>query len=419
MLLALFLMLLAPASYAGEIKDDAKFFSRDGLNKSKELINKIKTETGKDVVVETYDGIPKNLRESFQKNRDKFYINWVEERARELNLDGVLVLIAREKAEDVAVGKSPSSRVEVTAGKKFQQAGFTNAYQKEITDFFIDRFKKSKFDEGLYEGLSVVDDKVKKTLGIGAKIKDVAKKSGEVLKETGQDAIEGKLTMSTIILYAVLAMIGLWLVFGILRAFGGQRRQMANQGYQQQQQGFPQQPQVNSQGMPLPPARRGPFDSPYQQQGYPQQQPMGYPPQQRGGGMMGPILGGLFGAAAGSWMYDKFMRPSGGGGFGGGSPGSSGGDFGGGGGSQPRGDSEYYTTGGDFGGGDSQASSGGNFDDGVANSGGGDFGGGNDFGSTGGSGGDFGGGDFGGGSDFGTSEDTGGGFGESTSDSDL
>jgi len=96
-----------------------------------------------------------------------------------------------------------------------------------------------------------------------------------------------------------------------------------------------------------------------------------------GGGFMTSLLGGLFGAAVGNWMYDSFFRGSGGG-WGasdayGADPStgneSAGEDFGD---DTPGGDFDG-SGGGDFGGGDS---------------GGGDFGGG-DFG-----GGDFGGGDF-------------------------
>ena len=69
-----------------------------------------------------------------------------------------------------------------------------------------------------------------------------------------------------------------------------------------------------------------------------------------GGGFFPSLLGGLFGAAAGMWMYDSFFRhdtPSGGG-FGGGDAGSSGdGDFSGG---DVGGDNGGFS-GGDFGGG--------------------------------------------------------------------
>jgi hypothetical protein len=102
---------------------------------------------------------------------------------------------------------------------------------------------------------------------------------------------------------------------------------------------------------------------------------MGYPGGAGGGGFFSSLLGGLFGAAVGNWMYDSFFRGSG----------------------SAWGSSEAY-------GADSPTSSdqdgeafgddgGGGADFGDTDTGG-DFGGG-DFG-----GGDFGGGDFGGGGDF-------------------
>jgi hypothetical protein len=96
-----------------------------------------------------------------------------------------------------------------------------------------------------------------------------------------------------------------------------------------------------------------------------------------GGGFLSNVLGGMFGAAAGMWMYNHF--------FGGGTPGASAGGWFGGGDStgEEAGTGDFSggtESGGDFGGGDS---GGGWF--GGGDSGGGDFGGG-----------DFGGGDFGG-----------------------
>jgi uncharacterized protein len=81
-----------------------------------------------------------------------------------------------------------------------------------------------------------------------------------------------------------------------------------------------------------------------------------------GGGFLTSLLGGLFGAAAGMWLYNTF--------FGGSThasdAGTTGEDAG------TGGDDDYSGSGGDFGGGDDYGGSGGDF-------GGGDFGGGGDF----------------------------------------
>jgi hypothetical protein len=110
---------------------------------------------------------------------------------------------------------------------------------------------------------------------------------------------------------------------------------------------------------------------------------------------MSGLLGGMFGAAAGNWIYDSFFRGGHSSGWGGSqaygdSPGSA---------PEPR-DTDYTGTGGDFGDAGGGGAGGGDF--GGGGGGGGDFGGGG--GDFGGGGGDFGGGggDFGGGGgDFG------------------
>ena len=89
--------------------------------------------------------------------------------------------------------------------------------------------------------------------------------------------------------------------------------------YGQQQ---PQQPQQQPYGQPPPPygqqqppygqPQQPPYGYPPQQQPYPPQYPYPVPPQapQGGGGFLPSLMGGLFGAAAGNWMYDRFRGGS-------------------------------------------------------------------------------------------------------------
>ena len=92
-----------------------------------------------------------------------------------------------------------------------------------------------------------------------------------------------------------------------------------------------------------------------------------------GGGFLSSLVGGMFGAAAGMWMYDQFFSNHGSNSaYGSDRNDVSGGDSG-----FTGQDSDYNSSGGDFGGSDS-GSSGGDWG-GGGDSGGGDSGGGGDF----------------------------------------
>ena len=208
------------------------------------------------------------------------------------------------------------------------------------------------------------------------------------------------------IVYVIAVLIGVWILVAIVRAiFAPRPSQWYGQppGYGQPMQGPP----------PVPP-----------QQSYGNYPPSGYPPPGYGGsrgGFLPGLFGGLFGAAAGNWMYDRFARGNNPNPNWGNQPmppqqppaynpnpvdqgtydASTGGDFGN---ANKSDTSQDMSAGGDFDGGGRDDSTGGDY---SQDDGGGDFGGGDDSGG----GGDFGGGDdSGGGGDFGGGDGGGGDF---------
>lgn len=401
------------------IVDNAKLFNAETLKKANDQLIQLKKATNKTVVIETYNGVPVDRRTAFRSNRAQFYDRWAAERGKAINLqNGTLFLVCIEQPEDVASGSKPSKRIEVWTDAKtmsrFTKNEANQAVQKLGTKLNSDP------NQGLLDLVAStrtsmmsmfgtpVGTGFDKPAGSGNALaketeKGVIKQAKEFGNKTLEDAKEGRMDVMTIVLIIGGCVLGFWILIGLVRAFTRPRMNAGAYGTPPPPGGM----------VPPPPAGYGRgYGQPI---GQPYGQPMGYPPQQAGGmGFMGSLMTGMLGAAAGSYMYDKFFR--------GGQHhdhGPTGADAGGGyygGGSSTAEPQTGYTTGGDFGGEDSPqiASSGNDYDQGITggdtnfggSSAGADYDAGGDFG---GGGGDFGGGDFGGG-DFGGGDSGGGDF---------
>src|SRR5687767_9269436 len=83
--------LAAPQAASAQVRDEGRFFTPEAVSRANQTIDRIKRERGKSVVVETYDAIPQNLQGDFRRlGKDPFYVQWVTDRVRSQNLDGVL-----------------------------------------------------------------------------------------------------------------------------------------------------------------------------------------------------------------------------------------------------------------------------------------------------------------------------------------
>lgn len=414
---------LALAADAG-MHDNAKLFSADAVKKVDDTLKELKTKTNKTVVIETHKGIPADQRDAFRADRITFYKKWVERRGQSQGIIGTLYMIVQETKDDVGSAGTPGFRIEYwtdTATRK----QFTNEEAETASSILRKEFGKDHNQALLDMTASIKTGMMTRfsTNPLGEAVEKGIKQTKDFGTKTLENAKEGKMEVTTLVIIIVVGLLGFWILIGLVRAF---TRPRMNAGAY----GTPPPPPGMGRGNMVPPPPPGYGGQSYG--GQPYGQPGYYPAPQSGGmGFFGNLMTGMLGAAAGNYMYDRFFRggshnydygsssaSTGGGYFGGGSSGSpdvpqtgytGGGDI-------PMdspadagtGTGNDYdqdiagNTGGDFGGG-----SGGDF----AGSGGGDFGGGG--GDFGGGGGDFGGGggDFGGGGggDFSGGGDSGGG----------
>lgn len=372
---ATFLGLWAAAAPAAppKIKDDGKLFNEVTLREADTKTAEIHKDFKREVVVETFKAPPADRKSTWDKNkRDetfvrRFFRDWADERFRANGVNGVYILMYRESPRGY--------QVVVRSGEQTKRKDFTDEDDAETERLMAKEMSSGNDNRALIEGLTFIHTQME------ANQKKIAPPSIAVPSTPAEPVAgstdrhehsDGGGIMGWLCPLLGALLVG-WVVIALIRAFIGAGR--------------PPQPGY---GPTAGPSYGGGYGAP------------GY----GGGGFMSNMLGGMFGAVAGNWMYDSFFRGSHGHGpdFGGGAYGAepSGRRF------DPMGgdDAGRPSTGGDGGqGGDfgGDGGQGGDFGDAGGDYGGGDFGGG-DFGGGDIGGGDFGGGDFGGdfgGGDFG------------------
>jgi len=355
----------AAPSEAAEPKviDRAEFFSKSAVDQATRKVREINRDFRVAVVIETFPSIPDSLRNQYENDKEDFFRLWARKRADDEGVKGIYVLICKDPKH---VTVKPHEIIRTTT--------FAESESQEMAKLMARYLRIGQNDRALAEGVDFVQAKLQSHFaarggGLPPTQRTPAPREGQGPRPAQQQPGGIGSSLAGLICFAVVALLAIWVVTAIFRAFRGGR---------------------GNGGMP-----GGPGGMPGGGYG-----PGGYGGGYGGGGFFSSLLGGMFGAAAGNWVYDSFFR----------SGGSSWGSSMGGTGSQQGYDSSgqgvfpadqpeagMYSpddnAGGDASFGD-DASSGGDAGFGGEDAGGGsaDFGGGGDFG-----GGDFGGGDFGGG----------------------
>jgi len=299
------------AAPAPTVRDHAGLFSPAAVRQADDAIRNIRREFQKDLLVETFAGVPEGRTADYTQNREQFFADFVRERAQASRVDGIYVLMMKEQPPH-------RLRIQVGIGQATRQRAFTPTDRDELVRRLQSDFRAEQYDDGLRKAVGFVDTRLRSNLqGASAANRGAPGMSlerGAPVKHSGSRSPMGSL------LTVALLIGGGILVFSLLMRLlrGG-----ANTGG----------------GL----AGAGGMRS--------------------GGGFFSSLLGGLGGAIAGSWLYDRFL----------------------GGNAQASEHPTYSDTppsdvGGDYSssGGDIDAGSGGDFGGGGGDAGGGDFGGGGD-----------------------------------------
>ncbi len=150
---------------APEIKDEAKFFSPDAIKKANELIRQLARRTGFDLLIETLPAPPGEQADKLEKmspaDRNKFYASLAKQRANEVAVRGIYVLVTRTPPHlELAARHLP---------RRFTRDDFD-----KLRSMLIEAFRAKKYDEGLLNAVKMVQDKLTS-----------AGSSGENLSTTG------------------------------------------------------------------------------------------------------------------------------------------------------------------------------------------------------------------------------------------
>ncbi len=128
-----------------ESKDEGKFFSEAAWKRVAPAAEKLLKEKHTDFLVETYMVPPKGDVDKIvamkPADRQKFFKDLAEARAKELNLKGIYILISK-KPETLHVVYGPAADFSSEAGAKIRSA-------------LVASFKDSKFDEGLTKAIDL------------------------------------------------------------------------------------------------------------------------------------------------------------------------------------------------------------------------------------------------------------------------
>ena len=291
----------------GAIRDNSGFFSESAKSEATRKISEIEQKYKKDLVIETFNEIPEEIKQGVDLTNKaamgRLFEQWTVKQAKQQKVNGVYILLSREPAH-----------IQIVVGNETQNKAFTLMDRNNLSRLMLSKLRKKQNDEALLEGVNFVFTTMASHVIPNNRTNNVSSSSAV-------PAVHGEQTEQANswgwIVIAVIGIGAIWLIVGIIRSVFGGRASTA-----------------------------GPGMSP------------GY----GGGGIFSSMLGGMFGAAAGMWLYDQFSGNHGNA-WGadqdnrvGGSTGFSGQD------------TDYSGTGGDFGG-----------DSGGGDSGGGDSGGGGDF----------------------------------------
>ena len=310
-LAVIFLGTAAGRAGSGGVVDNGAFFSEQAKSDAVKVIAEMERTLKRGVLIETFKEIPADVKTGVNLQdkpaTSQMYDQWARKQAKQHGVNGVYVLIV----------KSPS-HLQTEVGTETQQLAFTMKDRTALASLMVGKLGAKQNDEALRDGVNFVSATMKSHLPNHPR-------TGTAPVPVPSHPAQSSGGMGWLIPAIVIGLV-VWVVIGIIRAISGRVSGGSAMG------------QAGGGGG-------------------------------AGGGFFSSLIGGMFGAAAGMWMYDQFFSSHGNSAYGADHNDVNGGDSG-----FSGQDTDYSGSGDDFGGGsDGGSSGGGDFGGGGDSGGGGDF----------------------------------------------
>src|SRR5262249_34712924 len=148
-----------------------------------------------------------------------FFDEWGRERAKTLEVNGVYIGIFKEP---------PHLQIEV--GNETRKKTFTLDDRHKLRNLLVEKFKNKKYDEGLVEAVAFVHDAMKTNTKQAALEKPTAPPSGRTEHREPPAHAQvgggggGGGGWGTLICFGLVAVLAIWVIFGLIRAVTGMGR---------------------------------------------------------------------------------------------------------------------------------------------------------------------------------------------------
>jgi hypothetical protein len=136
------------------IKDNGKCFSAKAVDKALDKVYELAHRHKVDLLIDTVAEIPAdkkaNVRVMTAKERGRFFVDWSKSRAKAAKVDGIYVLICKQPG---------FIQVLLTLENKTR---FDTGSAGRVTEVMRKDFMAQKFDQGLEDGIAVIENRLAK-----------------------------------------------------------------------------------------------------------------------------------------------------------------------------------------------------------------------------------------------------------------
>jgi len=141
----------ARAVFPPEIKDGAKFFKTETVEKANKKIKELYQKYKKDVVIETLASVPTELEKKFKDDgREKFFTTYALDRIKALGVNGIYILLVKKPG-----------RLQIEMDSDTRKTAFKNTDRNKVREAMIKGLKDEKYDDALTNGLEGIETALK------------------------------------------------------------------------------------------------------------------------------------------------------------------------------------------------------------------------------------------------------------------